>query len=102
MNLGEMKAVSCEVQLNDDDLSEHSPEEMAPKDGGIVSFHTDLPISLQASMTRFIELHPNWDQYRLIKAALAGFLVQNGVDSRPITRLYLGNMFRSASFLDDA
>ena len=48
-------------------------------------------------MAAFIERCPNWDQYRLIQAALAGFLVQNGVDSRELTRLYVGNMFRRDS-----
>ncbi len=66
---------------------------------GVVSFHAELPASLQAAMAGFIERYPNWDQYRLIQAALAGFLVQNGVDSRPITRLYIGNMFCSNSFI---
>ena len=48
-------------------------------------------------MADFIERCPNWDQYRLVQAALAGFLVQNGVDSRELTRLYVGNMFRRDS-----
>ncbi len=67
----------------------------------IISFESKLPISLQKAMNDFIELYPNWDQYRLIKAALAGFLVQNGVDSRQITRLYVGNMFRSNSLIEN-
>ena len=59
----------------------------------VVSFHAELPVDLKASMTAFIERYPNWDQYRLVQAALAGFLVQNGVVSRSITRLYIGKMF---------
>ena len=51
-------------------------------------------------MTQFIEGHPNWDQYRLVQAALAGFLVQNGTPSREITRVYVGNMFRRESLLN--
>ncbi len=62
---------------------------------GIVSFQTDLPEPLQNAMISFIEKYPNWDQYRLIQAALAGFLVQKGVNSRQITRLYVDNMFCS-------
>ncbi len=58
-----------------------------------VSFISEIPEPLKAAMTTFIESHPNWDQYRLIQAALAGFLVQNGIESRAITRLYLDNMF---------
>ena len=50
-------------------------------------------------MNGFLERYPNWDQYRLIQAALAGFLVQNGMTSREITRLYIGNMFDSNSLL---
>ncbi|MGC6483225.1 MAG: DUF2811 domain-containing protein [Synechococcus sp.] len=65
----------------------------------VVSFHAELPLPLQQAMTSFIERYPNWDQYRLVQAALAGFLVQNGVESREITRLYVGNMFRRQSFL---
>ena len=65
----------------------------------VVSFQSELPLPLQQAMLHFIEQHPNWDQYRLVQAALAGFLVQNGVDSREITRVYVGNMFRRASLL---
>ncbi len=63
----------------------------------MVSFYAELPSDLQVAMRSFIERYPNWDQYRLVKAALAGFLVQNGCNSRPITRLYVGNMFSSES-----
>ncbi len=59
----------------------------------VVSFQTELPVPLQLAMKGFIEQYPNWDQYRLIQAALSGFLVQHGVESREITRLYVTNMF---------
>ena len=76
---------------------------VAPVQGGaadgVVSFHAELPEPIQQAMTSFIERYPNWDQYRLIQAALAGFLVQNGVESREITRLYVGNMFSRQSLL---
>ena len=62
-----------------------------------VSFHAELPQPLQQAMVSFIERCPNWDQYRLVQAALAGFLIQHGVESREITRLYVGNMFRRES-----
>ncbi len=63
-----------------------------------ISFQTEIPKSLQEAMKKYIEQHPNWDQYRLLQAALAGFLIQNGISSRLITRLYIGNMFGSHSF----
>ena len=55
------------------------PESMAVGDDSVVSFQTEMPLPLQQAMTRFIEGHPNWDQYRLVQAALAGFLVQNAL-----------------------
>ncbi len=67
----------------------------------IISFQSKLPVSLQKSMNCFIAKYPNWDQYRLIKAAIAGFLVQNGFDSRSITRLYISNMFHHSLLIDD-
>ena len=63
-----------------------------------ISFQTEIPKQIQQAMKAFIEQHPNWDQYRLLQAALAGFLIQNGISSRLITRLYVGNMFGSHSF----
>ncbi len=75
-------------------------EKLDSSNESIVSFQSKLPIPLKQAMNDFIELYPNWDQYRLIKAALAGFLVQNGVDSRQITRLYIGNMFGGKSLVE--
>ncbi len=63
-----------------------------------ISFQTEIPMQIQRAMKVYIEKHPNWDQYRLLQAALAGFLIQNGISSRLITRLYIGNMFGSHSF----
>ena len=63
-----------------------------------ISFQTEIPKQIQQAMNAYIEKHPNWDQYRLLQAALAGFLIQNGISSRLITRLYIGNMFGSHSF----
>jgi len=64
----------------------------------IISFQTEIPKPIQQAMKVYIEKHPNWDQYRLLQAALAGFLIQNGISSRLITRLYIGNMFGAHSF----
>ena len=70
---------------------------LEPSQASLVSFISDIPAPLQAAMTSFIEEHPNWNQYRLVQAALSGFLIQQGVDSRQITRLYLNNMFSKKS-----
>ena len=92
---------SCELgvnQLRDSQMSD-SQSQNSQSQHSLVSFQSELPQPLQEAMTRFIENHPNWDQYRLVQAALAGFLVQNGIASREITRVYVGNMFRRDTLL---
>ena len=56
----------------------------------IISFQTEIPKPIQQAMKVYIEKHQNWDQYRLLQAVLAGFLIQNDISSRLITRLYIG------------
>ncbi|WP_409996613.1 DUF2811 domain-containing protein [Cyanobium sp. Alchichica 3B3-8F6] len=68
-------------------------EEPESAAAAMVSFHAEVPEVLLASMHDFMAQHPNWDQYRLFQAALAGFLVQNGLHSRGVTRCYLANLF---------
>ena len=63
----------------------------------VISFVSEIPSPLKKAMETFIDSHPSWDQYRLVKAALAGFLIQNGIESRAITRLYIDNMFARES-----
>ena len=65
----------------------------------VISFKCELQKNLQKAMKEFIEEHPNWDQYRILQAAIAGFLMQKGFQNRDLTRLYIGNMF-SMSFKD--
>jgi len=65
----------------------------------VISFKCELQENLQEAMKKFVEEHPNWDQYRIIQAAIAGFLMQKGFQNRNLTRLYIGNMF-SMSFKD--
>ena len=59
----------------------------------VVSFKCELQENLQNAMKEFVEDHPNWDQYRILEAAIAGFLMQKGFQNRDLTRLYIGNMF---------
>ena len=65
----------------------------------VISFKCELQENLQKAMKEFVEQHPNWDQYRILQAAIAGFLMQKGFQNRDLTRLYIGNMF-SMSFKD--
>ena len=59
----------------------------------IISFRCELHENLQMAMNNFVEKHPNWDQYRILQAAISGFLMQKGFQNRNLTRLYVGNMF---------
>jgi hypothetical protein len=62
-----------------------------------VSLMAEVPEALLEAMRTFIDQHPNWDQYRLVQAALAGFLVQHGCQDRAVTRCYLANLFPGQS-----
>ena len=84
------------IDFMEEKNSSQSSEVMESED--TISFQTEIPKHIQQAMKAYIEKHPNWDQYRLLQAALAGFLIQNGISSRLITRLYIGNMFGSHSF----
>ena len=65
----------------------------------VISLKCELQENLQKAMKEFVEQHPNWDQYRILQAAIAGFLMQKGFQNRDLTRLYIGNMF-SMNFKD--
>ena len=65
----------------------------------VICFKCELQEYLQKAMKEFVEKHPNWDQYRILQAAIAGFLMQKGFQNRDLTRLYIGNMF-SMNFKD--
>ena len=68
--------------------------------GGTVSLRAEVPEPLLRAMGQFIDRQPNWDQYRLCQAALAGFLMQNGVQNRGVTRCYLANLFPGSTGFD--
>ena len=74
------------------------PKDLNKKDE-VISFKCELQENLQIAMKEFVEKHPNLDQYRILQAAIAGFLMQKGFQNRDLTRLYVGNMF-SMNFKD--
>lgn len=59
-----------------------------------VSIENQMPEDLFLAMREFIRLHPQWDQYRLMQAALAGFLFQHGCSDRAVARHYLDGLFQ--------
>jgi hypothetical protein len=62
-----------------------------------VSVENQMPQELFDAMRLFIQTHPQWDQYRLMQAALAGFLFQHGCQDRAVARHYLDGLFRRTS-----
>ena len=62
-----------------------------------VSVENQLPEDLYDAMGRFIREHPQWDQYRLVQSAIAGFLHQQGCQDRAVVRHYLSGLFRRPS-----
>ncbi len=59
-----------------------------------VSIENQMPEDLFDAMREFIRVHPQWDQYRLMQAALAGFLFQHASHDRAVARHYLDGLFR--------
>ena len=64
-----------------------------------VSVENQFPQDLFEAMRQFISGHPEWDQYRLMQAALAGFLFQQGCKDRAVTRHYLNGLFHRPAAL---
>ena len=59
-----------------------------------VSVENQLPQDLYEAMGRFIESHPQWDQYRLVLVAIAGFLFQQCSQERMVSQHYLKGLFQ--------
>ena len=65
----------------------------------LVSFIQEIPVYLKDAMSDFMDKHPNWDQYRLVQSAISGYLLEKGVYSRDINRLYSKSMFSKKIFV---
>lgn len=59
-----------------------------------VSVENQLPEDLHRALGPFIDEHPQWDQYRLVQAAIAGFLIQQGCKERAVVQQDLRGLFR--------
>lgn len=59
-----------------------------------VSILADIPEDLQDALTSYLETHPDWDQDRVISAALSLFLMQYGQSDRKTARVYLDSLFK--------
>ena len=90
---------SKKVSFNMQELNYNENSKVSNHNDEVISFKCELQENLQKAMKEFVEKHPNWDQYRILQAAIAGFLMQKGFQNRDLTRLYMGNMF-SMNFKD--
>jgi len=67
-------------------IPDHAPQ--------FISVENQFPEDLYDAMREFVRVHPQWDQYRLMQVALAGFLFQHGSQDRAVARHYLDGLFR--------
>ncbi len=74
------------VELN------NSVQIQAPS-SSFVSLETEIPEALYLEMKEFLVSNPSWDQYRMLRSALANFLFQNGHEDRAVTECYLNDLF---------
>lgn len=58
-----------------------------------VSIFTEIPETLHESLKNYLETHPDWDENRVLTAALSLFLLQNGDSDRRAARVYLETLF---------
>lgn len=73
-----------------DDAMAEIPNAMAAH----VSVENQFPEDLYEAMLMFIRSRPDMDQYRLMQAAVASFLFQQGCKQPAVVRHYLDGIFR--------
>lgn len=70
-----------------------------------VSILTEIPEVLHESLQGYLDTHPDWDQDRVLTAALSLFLLQQSSSETPealescrlAARLYLESLFQSGN-----
>ena len=67
-----------------------------------VSLEAEGPEGLFEGMRSFLQSRPDWDQYRVMQVAVAGFLFQQGSRERAVARHYLDGLFDRAAASDGA
>lgn len=59
-----------------------------------VSILSEIPEELHDTLKVYLARHPDWDQDRVVTAALSLFLLQSGESDRRAARIYLDSLFR--------
>lgn len=58
----------------------------------MITATTNIPEHLFGSMAGFIDTHPEWNQDRVMTAALSLFLMQNGTSDQTVSRTYFDTL----------
>ncbi|WP_193198656.1 DUF2811 domain-containing protein [Nostoc sp. MG11] len=58
-----------------------------------VNILTAIPESLHESLKVYLEQHPDWDENRVVTAAISLFLLQHGDGDRRVAQVYLETLF---------
>jgi len=59
-----------------------------------VSISIKIPHTLHEPVKGYLAAHPDWDEERLLAAAVSLFLLQNGDEDRQVSRVYLDTIFQ--------
>jgi len=70
------------------------PPQPQPSSHDTISLEAEVPDVLFEGMREFLRLHPGWDQYSVIRSALASFLFQHGSGESCVADHYLDGLFR--------
>lgn len=58
-----------------------------------ISTNIEIPEELHTATQEYLDQHPDWDQGRIVQAALSLFLLQNGAGAEGVNELYLESLF---------
>ncbi|MBH8561884.1 DUF2811 domain-containing protein [Nostoc sp. CENA67] len=58
-----------------------------------VSILTQIPSSLHDCLKDYLQQHPDWDENRVLTAAVSLFLLQNADGDRRVAQVYLDTLF---------
>ncbi|BBD63100.1 hypothetical protein NIES2109_59500 (plasmid) [Nostoc sp. HK-01] len=59
-----------------------------------VSIFTEIPETLHECLKDYLQQHPEWDENRVLTAAVSLFLLQNADGDRRVAQVYLETLFR--------
>ncbi len=58
-----------------------------------INIFTEIPSPLHDCLKEYLEQHPDWDEKRVLTAAVSLFLLQNADGDRRVAQVYLETLF---------